>query len=247
MIRFAARWAPLGLLALAWEGSARLGLVSPQVLPPLSRVAVAFWTMTWSGELPVNAAESLTRLVAGLAMAVGAGILLGLLMAWYRAPRVVFAPLLRLLFPLPKTALIPVLLLWFGLGDLSKVMLIFLGCLLPVVLSTFNGVRGVERTMIWSARSLGCGHARALFGVALPAALPEILAGLRTALALSFILLVTSEFLMANNGLGYLISYLGSGGAYGAMFAAVLVVALLGFAADRLFLLISRRVLAWRE
>jgi NitT/TauT family transport system permease protein len=247
MTGLAVRWSPLLLLALLWEAASRLGVISPDVLPPLSRIALAVWTMTRSGELPANAAASLVRLVAGLAMAVAGGILLGLLMAWYRPPRLVFAPILRVLYPLPKTALIPVLLLWFGLGDLSKVMLIFLGCLLPVVLSTFNGVRGVDRTMIWSARSLGCSNLRALFGIGLAAALPEILAGLRTALALSFILVVTSEFLMANNGLGYMISYLGSSGAYSAMFAAVLVVALLGFAADRLFLRISHRVLAWRD
>ena len=141
------------------------------MLPPLSRIAIAFWTMTLSGELPANAIASLVRLAAGLAMAVAIGILQGLFMAWYRTPRLVFAPLLRVLYPLPKTALIPVLLLWFGLGDLSKVMLIFLGCLLPVVLATFNGVRGVDRPIIWSSLDLGCSNTRALFGIAFAAAL----------------------------------------------------------------------------
>ncbi|MBU6498596.1 MAG: ABC transporter permease [Rhodospirillales bacterium] len=240
------RWLPLLLLAAAWEAAPRLGLVSPSLLPPFSRALAAFWQLARDGDLFLNAAQSLWRLAAGLALAVVGGIGLGALMAWYRPVDIVAAPLVRSLYPMPKSALIPVLLLWFGLGDASKIALIFLGCLLPVLMSTYNGVRGVEITLIWSARSLGRSPLAVLFGIALPAAMPDILAGLRTALALSFVLLVSSEFLMAKDGLGYLISFLGDGGAYPAMFATVLAVALLGFAADRAFLLLTRRMLAWR-
>jgi NitT/TauT family transport system permease protein len=113
-------------------------------------------------------------------------------------------------------------------------------------MSSYNGVRGVERVMLWSARSFGRGPVAVLFGVALPAAMPDVLAGIRSALALSFVLLVSSEFLMARDGLGYLISILGDNGAYAPMFAAVLVVASAGFVADRIFLGVMRRWLAWR-
>lgn len=240
------RWSPLAILAVAWELAPRLGVVSAQALPPLSAILAAMVGLARSGDLASNGLASLTRLLAGLGLAVVAGVLGGSMMAWYGLLRIVLGPLVRCLYPLPKTALIPVLLLWLGLGDASKVALIFLGSLLPILVSTFNGVRGLDETMIWSARSLGRSRLRVLFEVGLPGAMPEILAGLRTAMALSFILLVSSEFLMARNGLGYLISFLGDGGVYPAMFAVVLVVAMLGFVADRAFLLLSTRLLAWR-
>ncbi len=240
------RWSPIAIIAVAWELSSRVGLVSPDALPPLSSVLVALWGLAASGDLWANAIPSLSRLVAGLGLAVIVGIVTGLLMAWYVPVRIVMGPLVRCLYPMPKSALIPVLLLWLGLGDSSKIALIFLGSLLPVLVSTFNGVRGLDQTLIWSARSLGRSRLRVLFEIGLPGAMPEILSGLRTALALSFILLVSSEFLMARNGLGYLISFLGDGGVYSAMFAVVLVVALMGFVADRAFMLLQARLLSWR-
>jgi ABC-type nitrate/sulfonate/bicarbonate transport system permease component len=100
--------------------------------------------------------------------------------------------------------------------------------------------------MLWSARSFGRGWLEVVFGIAVPAAMPDVLAGIRSALALSFVLLVSSEFLMSRDGLGYLISFLGDGGAYAPMFAAVIVVSCLGFVADRLFMRLMRRALIWR-
>lgn len=240
------RWSPLALVALGWEAVPRLGLVSAEQLPPLTVVLAALWKLGVDGDLASNGVQSLWRLASGLGLAVLIGVPLGAAMAVWRPVRVVFQPIARALYPLPKTALIPVLLLWLGLGNGSKIMLIFLGCLLPVLMSSYNGVRGVERVMLWSARSFGRGPVSVLFGVALPAAMGDVLAGIRSALALSFVLLVSSEFLMARDGLGYLISTLGDNGAYAPMFATVLVVAGAGFVADRLFLGLMRRMLAWR-
>ncbi len=243
---FCIRWSPLALLALAWELAPRLGLVGAQSLPPLSVVMASLWKLAANGDLLGHGLQSLWRLGAGLGLAILVGVPLGAVMATSRIVNAVVAPLARALYPMPKSALIPVLLLWLGLGNASKIMLIFLGCLLPVLMSAYNGVRGVDRVLLWSARSFGRGPLDVIFGVAVPAAMPELLAGIRSALALSFVLLVSSEFLMARDGLGYLISFLGDGGAYAPMFAAVIVVACLGFTADRLFLVVMRRMLAWR-
>ena len=120
-------------------------------------------------------------------------------------------------------------------------------CLLPVVLSSYNGARGVEQTLIWSALGLGASRKRVLWEVIVPGALPEIMAGTRNALAISFILLVSSEFLVGQRGLGYLISFLGDGGVYDAMFAGVLTVSAIGFFADRIYLYFMQRTLRWRE
>jgi ABC-type nitrate/sulfonate/bicarbonate transport system permease component len=136
--------------------------------------------------------------------------------------------------------------LWLGFGDASKIVLIFLGCMLPVALSAYNGARGADRTLVWSARSLGASRWRTLRDVVLPCALPELLSGIRIALATSFILLVSSELIAARKGLGFMIGVLGDGGIYDAMFATVLTVALLGFIADRAFLLLTKRILRWR-
>jgi ABC-type nitrate/sulfonate/bicarbonate transport system permease component len=148
---------------------------------------------------------------------------------------------------MPKSALIPVTVLWLGFGDGSKILLIFLGCMLPVTIGAFNGARGSERVLIWSARSMGASRLRVLWDVVLPSAMPELLNGIRTAIALAFILLVSSELIVARQGFGYLIGFLGANGSYEGMFAVVLTVALIGFAADRLYQLLMQRVLQWRE
>ena len=241
------RYLPLLLLALAWEAVPRLGLVSSLALPPVSKVAAAWIDLVADGELVTNGVSSLYRASAGLLAAVVIGATIGVLMAWWRPVNVLLSPLVEIFYPMPKSALIPVTVLWLGFGDGSKILLIFLGCMLPVTIGAFNGARGSERVLVWSARSMGATRFRVLRDVVLPSAMPELLNGIRTALALSFILLVSSELIVAQKGFGYLIGYLGASGAYEGMFAVVLTVALLGFTADRAYLLLVRRVLQWRD
>ena len=137
--------------------------------------------------------------------------------------------------------------MWIGLGDQSKITLIFIGCLLPVVLSAFNAARGVDQVLIWSARSMGAREREVLWQVVVPAAMPEILSGIRIALALAFILLVSGELIIANNGIGYLIDLLGEGGDYAGMFAGVATISAIGFFADRAYVALTRRLLVWRD
>jgi ABC-type nitrate/sulfonate/bicarbonate transport system permease component len=242
-----ASYSPLILLALLWEGTVRSGLVSPDLLPSLSDVLKAGWDLLKNGDLGKNTAASLYRAGAGLALAIVIGGALGILMAWWRPLDAAASPLVEMLYPMPKSALIPVTVLWLGFGDGSKILLIFLGCMLPVTLGAYNGARSSDQVLVWSARSMGAGRLRVLWDVVVPSALPELLNGIRTALALSFVLLVSSELIVARSGLGNLIGFLGEGGTYDGMFAVVLVVAFLGFFADRIYLLLTRRALAWRE
>jgi NitT/TauT family transport system permease protein len=241
------RYLPLVLLAFAWEASARTGLVSTLALPPLTEVVAAWIELARSGELVTNGAASLWRAGAGLFLAVVIGAALGILMAWWKPVNVLLGPLVEMFYPMPKSALIPVTVIWLGFGNGSKILLIFLGCMLPVTIGAFNGARGSEQLLVWSARSMGAGRLRMLWDVVVPSAMPELLNGIRTALALSFILLVSSELIVAQQGLGYLIGFLGANGSYDAMFAVVLTVAFLGFAADRIYLLVMQRVLRWQE
>jgi NitT/TauT family transport system permease protein len=240
------RYVPLLLLAVAWETAARTGLVSTLALPPLTSVAAAWIDLMKDGELITNGASSLWRAGAGLLLAIVLGAALGIFMAWWRPLNVLLSPLVEMFYPMPKSALIPVTVLWLGFGNGSKILLILLGCMLPVTIGAFNGARSSEQALVWSARSMGASRLRMLWDVVVPSALPELLNGTRTALALSFILLVSSELIAARQGFGYLIGFLGASGSYDAMFAVVLTVALLGFIADRLYLMLMHRALRWQ-
>ena len=241
------KYLPLLLLAILWEAVVQLGLISRDLLPSLSDVGKAGWTLLREGDLWQNGAASLYRGGLGLLFAIVIGGVLGILMAWWRSVDAFLGPLVEALYPMPKSALIPVTVLWLGFGDGSKILLIFLGCMLPVTLGAYNGARSCEQVLVWSARSLGASRLRVLWDVVLPSALPELANGIRTALALTFVLLVSSELIVARSGFGYLIGFLGEGGIYDAMFAVVLVVAFLGFFADRLYQRLMDRLLAWRD
>ena len=241
------RYVPLVLLALLWEAVARFNLVDSQALPPLSKVAVAWVDLMRDGELVTNGAVSLYRGSVGLLIAILIGGGLGMAMARWRVFDVFVNPLVQLFYPLPKSALIPVTVIWLGFGDGSKILLIFLACMIPVTIGAYNGARGSEQVLVWSARSMGASRLRMMWDVVMPSALPELLNGVRTALALAFILLVSSELIVSQQGFGYLIGYLGSTGSYEGMYAVVLTVAFLGFAADRVYQLIMQWLLRWRE
>ena len=241
------RYLPLLLLAAGWELAARLELVSSTAFPPLSDVIAAWIDMIKDGELVSNGASSLYRAGVGLALSVIVGTLLGISMAWWKPVNVLVAPLVEIFYPLPKSALIPVTVIWLGFGDGSKILLIFLGCMLPVTIGAFNGARSSEQVLVWSARSMGANRLRMLWDVVLPSAMPELLNGIRTALSLAFILLVSSELIVAQKGFGYLIGFLGANGSYDAMYAVVFTVSFLGFAADRIYQTFVNRVLLWRQ
>jgi ABC-type nitrate/sulfonate/bicarbonate transport system permease component len=256
----AVRYLPLLLLAVAWELAAWAGIacdgvhdwpcswtVSPLALPPLSHVGTAWVDLVRDGELIDNGGASLYRGGMGLLLAIVFGGGLGMAMARWRMLDVFVNPLVELFYPLPKSALIPVTVIWLGFGDGSKILLIFLGCMIPVTIGAYNGARGSDHALVWSARSMGASPVRMMWDVVMPSALPELLNGIRTALALAFILLVSSELIVSQKGFGYLIGYLGSTGSYEGMYAVVLTVAFLGFAADRLYQLLMQWLLRWRE
>lgn len=241
------RYLPLLLLAILWEIAPRIHLVDPSELPPLSAVSKAWVGLLLDGDLWTNGVSSFVNWFFGLGGAILVGVPLGVMMARFQVVDDVASPVVKALYPMPKSALIPVMILWLGLGAGSKIASIGMSCLLPVILSAYNGSRGVDHTLVWSARSCGANERAVLWEVILPSALPEILAGIRNAVAISFIVLVASELLVGQRGLGYLISFLGEGGVYDAMFAVVITVSALGFFADRAYLYFMRRTLVWRE
>lgn len=239
------RYSPVLILALIWEALPRLGIVSMDLLPPVTVILASGAGLFASGDIYHHAAVSLFRAFSGLAIAIVFGVVAGISMAWFKPVRTIVNPLIQMLYPVPRSALIPVVIMWFGIGSLSKIVLIFIGCMLPVVVSAYNGARGVEQVYTWSARSLGATRHQVLWEIILPAAMPSIMNGIRTALAISFVLLVSTELLISREGLGYMIGILGGNGIYPSMFAVTFIVMGIGFFADRLYLVFSRRVLAW--
>ncbi|MBI3374387.1 MAG: ABC transporter permease [Betaproteobacteria bacterium] len=240
-----ARLLPLALVLAAWQAASMSGLLPKAVLPSFGEVAASLGAMLRSGEIVPHTLASFARAGAGFGVAVAGGIVLGILMAQVRFVERAVEPVLLLIYPVPKPALIPLFMIWLGIGDFSKVTVIALACLVPVVIATFNGARGVDEMLLWSARARGTSERRILWRVVLPAALPQIAAGVRTAIAVAIIVLVSSEFISAETGLGYLIFSYGGVGADDAMLAVVIYLAALGYLLDRLYLAGLRRLMAW--
>ena len=237
--------APLAIVLAAWQVAASTGILPKEVLPSLLDVARALGGLIASGEIWPHTGASLARAGTGLIVAVVVGIALGITMARIRAVQLAFEPILMLVYPVPKPALIPLFMIWLGIGDFSKVAVIALGCLLPVVTATFNGARSIDQVLLWSARARGTSERALLWRVVLPAIVPQIAAGVRTAIAISVIVLVSSEFISSQSGLGYLISSYGGVGADDARLAVVIWLATIGYLLDRLYLAALRRFMAW--
>lgn len=231
------------LLLVAYDGWARTA--DDFFFPPLSEIGGTFadeWLFT---RIPTDLLPSLGRMLAGFALAVLIGVALGALLGFSRTLSTALDPVLQFLRALPPPALIPVSLLIFGAGDSAKVFLIALGALWPVLLNTVDGVRGVDRTALDMARSYRVpAHAR-LTRLILPAALPRIFAGARTALGIAIILMVVSELIGADNGVGYFVQLAQRGFDIPEMWAGTVLLGLLGFGFNVLFVAIEKRVLHW--
>ena len=238
---------PLLVFAAAWEALSRGGILDPEVLPPLSVIGEAFMELLRSGMLMSNLVASLYRALLGLLGGVVVGIFLGVIMAQYRRAESFFNPLVTATYPLPKSTLIPLTIMWFGIGHFSKVLVIFLGCLAPMIINTYHGAKGVDHLLIWSAQSLGTSRRDLLKKIIVPAALPQILTGIRIAIGFAFLIVIGAELVASRIGMGHLILEYGEGGIYDFMLATVFTIVVFAFAVDRGYVILARRVLGWFE
>jgi ABC-type nitrate/sulfonate/bicarbonate transport system permease component len=233
-----------GLLIL-WQVLASTGSLPGYLTSPVV-IAREFTALALSGELLRHSAVSLYRSLAGLALGAGLGLGIGLLAGASRSVAGFFEPLVSLTYPVPKVAFLPVLLVWFGISDTSKIALIAISCFYPCYIAALYGVRTVDPVWVWAARNMGAAPRRVFFKVIVPAAGVHIFSGLRVSLALAFILMLASELIGSSNrlGLGFLVITADAGGRFDMMFAAILAIAILGFAVDRLLLWTRQRLLA---
>jgi ABC-type nitrate/sulfonate/bicarbonate transport system permease component len=238
---------PLLVLLCLWEVAVDASLVNSAFLPPVHQVAAAFWQLVVEGEMWSDLLISAYRALGGLALGAVAGVGLGLLMATSRRANGFFGPLVAATYSLPKAALVPLFVLWFGVGDTTNMLTVFLSSLLPVVVNTYHGVKAVPHTLVWSARAFGTPFHRILTRVLLPASAPHILTGVRIALGFSWVLTLSAEMIAAKSGIGKLVFQYGENGAYAFMFAGIAAIVILAFAMDRLMVLMTGRLLQWHE
>jgi NitT/TauT family transport system permease protein len=235
----------LAFLLALWQAlSAALGQTS---FPPPTEALRVLPSLLSDPDTYTNIAASLERMVTGFALGVMVAVPAGLIMG--RSPRTAafLNPILTVIFPIPKAALMPIIMLWLGVGDLSKVLVIFLGVSLPLVYHSYQGARAVDEKLVWSAMAMGMTPVARLLRVILPSALPEILLGCRVGLAMALIVMITSEMIARQSGAGNILFNSLDMALYDNVYAMIVILALLGYVVDVVFEQTRRRLTFWAE
>jgi ABC-type nitrate/sulfonate/bicarbonate transport system permease component len=231
----------------AWEIFARSGAVTPFMLPTFSSVVVRIWNDAVTGDLFIDAGVTLYRALLGFFIAAVAGIALGVAMARSAVARWFFDPIISVGFPMPKIAFLPVVLLWLGLFDVSKIAMIVFDAIFPVVTATIAGIASVERELIWSARNMGARERDLMSQIILPAAMPQIITGLQVALPIALIVAIVTEMAMGGYGLGGTMLHASRMADSRGVFAGIVEIAVIGYVLVKAMAFVRRRVLAWHQ
>jgi len=235
------------LLLIAWEAFARSGKVTAFMLPPFSAVAQRIYADAIGGELWVNLGLTMFRALTGFAIASIGGVALGAMMSRNKFVRWFFDPIISVGFPMPKIAFLPIIILWLGVYDVSKISVVIVDAIFPVVTATLAGLAGVDRALIWSGRNMGASERELMWQVALPAALPQILTGLQVALPIALILAIIAEMAMGGYGLGGAMMSASRFADSRGVFAGIVEIAIVGYALIKAMALIRRRLLVWHQ
>src|SRR5271166_4489171 len=233
------------VLLIAWEAFARSGKVTAFMLPPFSAVAQRIYADAVTGELWRNLGLTMFRALTGFVIAAIGGVTLGAMMARSRFVRWFFDPIISVGFPMPKIAFLPIIILWLGLYDVSKISVVVFEAIFPVVTATLAGLAGVEKELIWSGRNMGASEREMMWQIILPASLPQIMTGLQVSLPIALIVAIIAEMAMGGYGLGGAMMtasrYANSPG----VFAGIVEIAVVGYILIKIMALIRRRLLVW--
>jgi ABC-type nitrate/sulfonate/bicarbonate transport system permease component len=238
---------PLIVLVLGWEALSRGGAVSTFLLPPLSAVLQRVWDDALSGDLTINLGMTLYRALTGFAIAGIGGVALGILMTRNKFIGWFFDPIVSVGFPMPKIAFLPIFMLWLGLYDVSKISMATFNAIFPVIVATIGAAEGIDRQLLWSARSLGASERQLLREIILPAALPQIMTGLQVALPVSMIVTIVTEMLMGGQGLGGAMIGASRFADSPGVFAGIVEIAVAGLCLVKGIALLRRRLLIWHQ
>jgi len=242
--RLAPLLACLGLLAVWQAASLMLGTDS---FPTAIEAIRAVPSILGDKESLINILASLRRMAIAFSAALLFAIPLGLMMGRSRLVASFFNPLLMITYPVPKAALMPIIMLWLGVGDLAKMLVIFLGVSLPVIYHSFQGAKAVEEKMLWSGAAMGLSAPQRMIRIVLPAALPEILTGCRTGLVLALITMVTSEMIARQSGAGNILFNAMDMGQYDTVYAMIIIIGAMGIGFDAAFEKLRSRLVRWSE
>ncbi|MEV6238561.1 ABC transporter permease [Lentzea sp. NPDC051838] len=242
----AGRSAAIVALLVVWEVAPRLGLVDATFLPSFSTVLGAWWELLVSGQLLENTQASLARSLAGFGLAVAASVPLGLLIGWYKPVATLLNPLLEVFRNTAALALLPVFVLLLGIGETSKIAIVFYACAWPILLNTISAVGGVDPTLLRLAKSMNLSGFRLFQKVILPAAVPTVFTGIRLAGAVSILVLVAAEMVGAKAGLGYLINASQFNFAIPQMYAGIITISAIGVLFNQVLIGLERRFTSWR-
>jgi NitT/TauT family transport system permease protein len=242
--RIAPLLACVGLLVI-WQIGALI--LNTDSFPTALEALRAIPSILGDKESLINIVASLRRMAIGFGIGVAVSIPLGLMMGRSRAVASFFNPLLMIIYPVPKAALMPIIMLWLGVGDLSKTLVIFLGVSLPVIYHSFEGAKAVEEKMLWSGAAMGLSALQRMIRIVLPSALPEILTGCRTGLVLALITMITSEMIARQSGAGNILFNALDMGEYDTVFAMIIIVGVMGIGLDAAFEAMRSRLVKWSE
>src|SRR6202790_1309023 len=234
----------LGVLG-AWQAAALI--INTDSFPTAWEAIRAIPSILGDKESLINILASLRRMAIGFGVAVIVSIPLGLMMGRSRAVAAFFNPLLMVTYPVPKAALMPIIMLWLGVGDIAKMLVIFLGVSLPVIYHSFQGAKAVEEKMLWSGAAMGLSAAQRMIRIVLPAALPEILTGFRTGLVLALITMVTRGMIARQSGAGNILFNALDMGQYDTVFAMIIIIGAMGIGLDAAFENMRARLVKWSE
>jgi ABC-type nitrate/sulfonate/bicarbonate transport system permease component len=247
LLWWGARCASIAVLLAVWEILARSGAFTPYMLPSLSSVIARIGTDAVSGELAINTGLTLYRALVGFLICMVVGIAIGIAMSRNAIANWFFDPIVSVGFPMPKIAFLPVVILWLGVYDASKITIIVIDAIFPVIAATLIAIRGVEKELIWSARNMGANDRELMWQIVLPAAMPQILTGLQVALPISMIIAVVTEMLMGGYGLGGAMMTASRFADSRGVFAGIVEIAIVGYCLVKAMALVRRRLLIWHQ
>ena len=235
------------LVLVVWEALARSGKYTPYQLPALTAVLGRIWDDAVTGDLAINTALTLYRALVSFAICAVLGTAIGMAMSRNKIANWFFDPIVSVGFPMPKIAFLPVVILWLGVYDVSKITIIVIDAIFPVIAATVVGIQAVERELIGSARNMGATNREVLTQVVFPAALPQIMTGLQVALPLTLIVAVVAEMLMGGYGLGGAMMTASRFANSVGVFAGIVEIAVIGYVMVKGMSMIRRRLLIWHQ
>lgn len=235
------------IILLGWELICRAGLVNPFIVPAPSTVFVSLWDMMWTLELPLDLLISLRRVVIGFSVSLIFSVVIGILMARIEVVETLLDPIVELVRPISPLAIFPLAILWFGIGEMSKVFLIALACSFPIILNTYAGVRSIDVNLVRAARSLGANSIEILHRVVLPGCLPHVFTGIRIAWGIALIVVIAAEMIGGSSGIGYMILDAQQTFRVERVFAGIIAIGILGFITDQMFRFCQHRLLPWHR